>query len=187
MAKKPLVDVFTSFFKRGVVSSMWSSSTAYVAGQYAIYQNYIYKCIKNATAGTLPTDTTYWAKTDLASEITSLNSNIKNLNIKGTKELLGTLTTLSGVVTINKNISNYKYIVIEITQAYRNCVLCVPTWLLSIVNTYSFSFGKPVEEFGAQGIIIFEFPSNQDSFKVGFTENWSGGWTFVEWDIYGIN
>lgn len=76
MAKKPLVDVFTSFFKRGVVSSIWSSSTAYVAGQYAIYQNYIYKCIKNATAGTLPTNTTYWQKTNLGDEITSLNSNL---------------------------------------------------------------------------------------------------------------
>ena len=76
MAKKPLVDVFTSFFKRGVISSMWSSSTAYVAGQYAIYNNYIYRCTKNATAGTVPTNTAYWVKTDLASEITSLNSNL---------------------------------------------------------------------------------------------------------------
>lgn len=57
-------------------SSMWTASQAYVAGQYAIYNNYIYRCIKNSTAGTLPTDTTYWAKTDLASEITSLNSNL---------------------------------------------------------------------------------------------------------------
>lgn len=57
-------------------SSMWTASQAYVAGQYAIYNNYIYRCTKNATAGTLPTDTTYWVKTDLASEITSLNSNL---------------------------------------------------------------------------------------------------------------
>lgn len=62
-------------------SSMWTASQAYVAGQYAIYNNYIYRCIKNSTAGTLPTDTTYWAKTDLASEITSLNSNIGNIKI----------------------------------------------------------------------------------------------------------
>lgn len=60
-------------------SSMWTASQAYVAGQYAIYNNYIYRCIKNSTAGTLPTDTTYWAKTDLASEITSLNSNLANM------------------------------------------------------------------------------------------------------------
>lgn len=79
MAKKPLVDVFTSFFKRGVISSMWSSSTAYVAGQYAIYNNYIYRCTKNASAGTVPTNTAYWAKTDLASEITSLNSYLANI------------------------------------------------------------------------------------------------------------
>ena len=57
-------------------SSMWTASQAYVAGQYAIYNNYIYRCIKNASAGTIPTNTTYWAKTDLASEITSLNSKL---------------------------------------------------------------------------------------------------------------
>lgn len=98
MAKKPLVDVFTSFFKRGAISSMWTASQAYVAGQYAIYNNYIYRCTKNATAGTLPTDTTYWVKTDLASEITSLNSNLakriavplitQTMNTPGTEQIL---------------------------------------------------------------------------------------------------
>jgi hypothetical protein len=57
-------------------SSMWTASQAYVAGQYAIYNNYIYRCIKDASAGTVPTNTTYWVKTDLASEITLLNSNL---------------------------------------------------------------------------------------------------------------
>lgn len=168
-------------------SSMWTASQAYVTGQYAIYNNYIYRCTKNATAGTVPTNTTYWAKTDLASEITSLNSNIKNLNVKGTEELIGTLTTLSGIVVINKDISNYKYIAIDIVQAYSNCVLCVPTWLLSMETVYSFSFAKPALEYGAQGIIIFYLPSDQDLFKIEFSETWSGGWPFSKWNIYGIN
>ena len=167
-------------------SSMWTASQAYVAGQYAIYNNYIYRCIKNASAGTLPTDTTYWVKTDLASEISSLNSNIKNLNVKGTQELIGTLTTQSGIVVINKDISNYKYISIDIIQAYSNCVLFVPTWLLSMESSYSFSFGKPVAEYGAQGIIIFHLPSRENLFKIEFTEIWSKGWPFSKWEIYGI-
>lgn len=76
MAKVKIGNILNCVFNRGAISSVWSSSTAYTAGQYAVYQNYIYKCIKNATAGTLPTNATYWQKTNLASEITSLNSNL---------------------------------------------------------------------------------------------------------------
>lgn len=60
------------------LGSAWSSTASYVAGQYVIYQNYIYRCIKNAAAGTAPTNATYWEKTNLASEITALNSNLVN-------------------------------------------------------------------------------------------------------------
>lgn len=79
-------------------SSMWTASQAYVAGQYAIYNNYIYRCIKNSTAGTLPTDTTYWAKTDLASEITSLNSNLA-------KKFSYTVTNAGVTVPNNVNVN----------------------------------------------------------------------------------
>lgn len=58
------------------LGSAWSSTASYVAGQYVIYQNYVYRCIKNAAAGTAPTNATYWKKTNLASEITTLNSNL---------------------------------------------------------------------------------------------------------------
>lgn len=102
MAKKPLVDIFTSFLKRGVISSIWSSSSTYTAGNYAIYNNYIYKCIKDASAGTVPTNTTYWTKTDLASEITSLNSNFATLNGSLAND---TIYNGSGKVTIKTQIS----------------------------------------------------------------------------------
>lgn len=119
MAKKPLVDIFASFFKRGVISSMWSSSTAYVAGQYAIYNNYIYRCTKNATAGTLPTDTTYWVKTDLASEITSLNSNLvtrKHAYVKSTTAGLyvpNTVYVTADLLSILKNGHGLAHIFVE--------------------------------------------------------------------------
>ena len=58
------------------LGSAWSSTASYAAGQYVIYQNYIYKCIKNAAAGAAPTNATYWEKTNLASEIIALNSNL---------------------------------------------------------------------------------------------------------------
>lgn len=76
MAKVKIGNILNCVFNRGALSTIWSSTAAYTAGQYVAYGNYIYKCIKNAPAGTVPTSTTYWAKTDLASEITSLNSNL---------------------------------------------------------------------------------------------------------------
>ncbi len=64
------------------LGSAWSSTASYVSGQYVIYQNYIYRCIKNAAAGTAPTNATYWQKTNLAAEMSSLNSNLTNKYIK---------------------------------------------------------------------------------------------------------
>lgn len=120
MAKKPLADIFTSFLKRGVISSIWSSSAAYTAGQYAIYNNYIYRCTKNASAGTVPTDTTYWVKTDLASEITSLNSNFASLNnTLGNiqPKLLYSGNFSSGTITV-ENLSSYTMIVIIVDTEF---------------------------------------------------------------------
>lgn len=96
MAKVKIGNILNCVFNRGAISSVWSSSTAYTAGQYAVYQNYIYKCIKNASAGTVPTNTTYWEKTNLASEITSLNS---NLVAKITYELPSTMEELYNLGT----------------------------------------------------------------------------------------
>ena len=62
------------------IGSAWNPNATYAAGQYVIYQNYIYRCIKNAAAGTAPTNATYWEKTNLASEITALNSNLATTN-----------------------------------------------------------------------------------------------------------
>lgn len=76
MAKIKIGNILNCIFNRGALSTIWSSTAAYTAGQYVAYGNFFYKCIKNASAGTVPTNTTYWVKTDLASEITSLNSNL---------------------------------------------------------------------------------------------------------------
>lgn len=76
MAKVKIGNILNCIFNRGALSTIWSSTAAYTAGQYVAYGNYFYKCIKNTAAGTVPTNTTYWEKTNLASEITTLNSNL---------------------------------------------------------------------------------------------------------------
>ncbi len=79
------------------LGSVWLSTASYVAGQYVIYQSYIYRCIKNTAAGTIPTNATYWEKTNLATEITSLNTNLKS----GISKLLPaqSLTAAGGSLT----------------------------------------------------------------------------------------
>lgn len=81
MPKEKKGNILDIINKREILSVIWSSSTAYTAGQYVAYGNYFYKCIKNTAAGTAPTNATYWEKTNLASEITTLNSNLANIKI----------------------------------------------------------------------------------------------------------
>lgn len=102
MAKIKIGNILNCIFNRGALSTIWSSTAAYTAGQYVAYGNYIYKCIKDASAGTVPTNTTYWTKTDLASEITSLNSNFATLNGSLAND---TIYNGSGKVTIKTQIS----------------------------------------------------------------------------------
>lgn len=82
MPKEKKGNILDIINKREILSVIWSSSTAYTSGQYVVYGNYFYRCIKNATAGTVPTNTTYWEKTNLASEITTLNKDL------GTKQVI---------------------------------------------------------------------------------------------------
>lgn len=97
MPKEKKGNILDIINKREILSVIWSSSTAYTSGQYVVYGNYFYKCIKNATAGTVPTNTTYWEKTNLASEITTLNSNLTTF-IKRTNIVVSPRGTFSSLV-----------------------------------------------------------------------------------------
>ena len=50
----------------------WDSTQAYSIDDYAIYQNKLYQCIANTTAGIVPTNTTYWKPIS----IKELNTNL---------------------------------------------------------------------------------------------------------------
>lgn len=52
----------------------YSSSTAYSVGQFVMYNNTTYECIKATSAGTAPTNTTYWSEKKLGNKLTELNS-----------------------------------------------------------------------------------------------------------------
>lgn len=113
MGKVKIGNILNCIFNRGALSTIWSSTAAYTAGQYVAYGNYFYKCIKNASAGTVPTNTTYWVKTDLASEITSLNNTLGNIQPK----LLYSGNFSSGTITV-ENLSSYTMIAIIVDTEF---------------------------------------------------------------------
>lgn len=61
---------------RNLMSDAWNEATPYTKGQYVIYNNTVYKCIQDAPASVLPTNTDYYVNTTIASELTSLNNSL---------------------------------------------------------------------------------------------------------------
>lgn len=52
----------------------WLASKAYSVNAYVIYQNKLYRCKANTTAGIVPTNTTYWEQVSIA----SINQSLTN-------------------------------------------------------------------------------------------------------------
>lgn len=50
----------------------WLASKAYSVNDYVIYQNKLYRCKANTTAGIIPTNTTYWEATSAVNELKNL-------------------------------------------------------------------------------------------------------------------
>lgn len=119
MPKEKKGNILDIINKREILSVIWSSSTAYTAGQYVAYGNYFYKCIKNTAAGTAPTNATYWEKTNLASEITTLNSNLANIK---SPKLLYSESFSSGSIKV-PGISEYNVVAYVVDSEY----LCIGT------------------------------------------------------------
>lgn len=134
MAKVKIGNILNCIFNRGALSTIWSSTAAYTAGQYVAYGNYFYRCIKNASAGTVPTNTTYWAKTDLASEITSLNSNMA-------KRFSYTVTNAG--VTVPNNVNVNAIVIGHFTNDHYLLDISVQGLVLSDGTGNTFEFLSP--------------------------------------------
>lgn len=59
-----------------VISDGYSATKAYTIGEYCIYNNSLYKCIANTSAGTAPTNSTYWTSTSVSEELASLSERV---------------------------------------------------------------------------------------------------------------
>ena len=54
-----------------IISDVYSATKAYTIGEYCIYNNSLYKCIANTSAGIAPTNSTYWTNTSVSEELAS--------------------------------------------------------------------------------------------------------------------
>lgn len=54
-----------------IISDAYSATKAYTIGEYCIYNNSLYKCIANTSAGITPTNSTYWTNTSVSEELAS--------------------------------------------------------------------------------------------------------------------
>ena len=127
------------------LGSAWSSTASYVAGQYVIYQNYIYRCIKNAAAGTAPTNATYWEKTNLASEITALNSNLaKRIAVP---LITSTMNTPGTEQILSLPITDFDFIFLSFTVDSDTTVLQVSSELIPVELIKS-NYGKYIYSVG---------------------------------------
>lgn len=54
-----------------IISDAYSATRAYTIGEYCIYNNSLYKCIANTSAGITPTNSTYWTNTSVSEELAS--------------------------------------------------------------------------------------------------------------------
>lgn len=89
-----------------LTSDEYSSTKAYTSGQYCIFNNALYKCKVASSSGNLPTDTTYWTKVSVGSELKDANTNLGVLS-----EKIGTLgigtETYHNAIYVKKDITSW--------------------------------------------------------------------------------
>ena len=66
-----------------IISDAYDESKSYVAGEYCIYNNLLWKCLVQHN-GQTPTEGTYWTNVSVANEIASVNSSLTANNSDGT-------------------------------------------------------------------------------------------------------
>ena len=63
---------------QSIISDAYDELKTYVAGEYCIYNDSLWKCLIQHN-GQTPTEGTYWTKVSVANEIASVNSSLNNL------------------------------------------------------------------------------------------------------------
>ena len=94
-----------------IISDAYSATKAYTIGEYCIYNNSLYKCIANTSAGIAPTNSTYWTNTSVSEE---LASNAVPLGYVGVPQ------TIDEIVSFNFSTDIKKFTFLYIFCSYYN-------------------------------------------------------------------
>ena len=115
-----------------IISDAYDELKTYVAGEYCIYNNLLWKCLVQNN-GQTPTEGTYWTKVSVANEIASVNSSLSN---QGQYEVLGDFKS-AGTFTLNKSINDFNYICM--ISKYEHINLVVETLPSKFIGTNAFN------------------------------------------------
>lgn len=69
-----------------LVASVYSESQSYSIGDYVVYNEHLYKCISNTSAGNF--NPSKWIETNTSNEIKTINKSIENRQTSGTGWML---------------------------------------------------------------------------------------------------
>ena len=65
--------------EKTMISDEWNSAITYEVGQYCIYNNTLWKCLVQHN-GQVPSEGTYWTKTQIDDEMLAIKNDISTLN-----------------------------------------------------------------------------------------------------------
>ena len=65
--------------EKTIISDAWNIETTYTVGQYCIYNNTLWKCLVQHN-GQVPSEGTYWTKTQIDDEMLAIKNDVSTIN-----------------------------------------------------------------------------------------------------------
>ena len=142
-----------------IISDAYDESKSYVAGEYCIYDNALWKAL-GSSQGTTPTEGTLWTKVSVGSELSALTDS-KNESLE---LLLDKITSTSKVNYTVKDITQYRYLLCvgQSSDCINTQLIPVSIFITDTVNKFAFISGN----YGA----ITEYHSRFNIWYVSNTE-----------------
>ena len=147
---------------QSIISDAYDALKTYVAGEYCIYNNSLWKCLVQNN-GQTPTEGTYWTNVSVANEIASVNSSLTSF---GRYTLLGTVNKANPNININKtNFNNHLFALITIENGNDKAVLystfCSANFIFEGFKLYCQSQSPARVFYSDEKLTADSFPNNE--------------------------
>ena len=147
---------------QSIISDAYDALKTYVAGEYCIYNNSLWKCLVQNN-GQAPTEGTYWTNVSVANEIASVNSSLTSF---GRYTLLGTVNKANPNININKtNFNNHLFALITIENGNDSAVLystfCPANFIFEGRSLYCQSQTSARAFYSGEKLTADSFPNNE--------------------------